>query len=367
MYLLSSFTFIISILYFTIILSFSIGWNRIKKYRKDPRGPFAIFISVLVPFKNEAKNIVKFINSIKNQTLDSNLFELLLIDDNSTDKSMQLALQNTLGQAQFQCIKLLGKTGKKNAIKLGVDYAKGHLIVTSDADCTHHEEWLETIYSFYMNYRPKLIIGPVFMQGTSFFEKIQSLDFFSLMASTAGACGINKPIMCNGANLAFEKETFLKLQDPFKQVYESGDDIFLLHEIKHRFPGKVSFIKSKKALVMTNAEIRWNDFLRQRIRWASKSKAYTDRDTIMTAIIVLFMNLSLFANLILAFANRGILLLFIIQLFIKSIVDFIFLFQVSTFYEMRKSLFYFFPTQIFNLFILPFVAISGFMRQVKWK
>jgi poly-beta-1,6-N-acetyl-D-glucosamine synthase len=367
MYFLSFFSFLISTIYFSIILSFLIGWNRIKEYRKDSSSPFGFFISVLVPFKNEAKNIVNLINSIKNQTLASDHFELLLIDDNSTDESMRLALHNTLDQPQFQCIKLLGKTGKKNAIKLGVENAKGHLIVTTDADCTHPNEWLETIYSYYKDYRPKLLIGPVFMQGRSHFEKIQCLDFFSLMASTAGACGINRPIMCNGSNLAFEKETFTKLQDPFKQFYESGDDIFLLHAIKHRFPGKVTFIKSNKALVMTNAEISWRDFLRQRIRWASKSKAYTDRDTIITAVVVLLMNLTLLANLFLSFVYRGDMLLFIFQLSIKSIVDFILLFEVSAFYKIKKSLYYFLPTQIFNIFILPIVAISGFIHHVKWK
>jgi poly-beta-1,6-N-acetyl-D-glucosamine synthase len=361
------FIVLISIIYFIIIFSFFWGWNKIKVYRKGNLRLSGFFISVIVPFKNEEKNLIQLINSLSNQTLDNNLFEILLVNDNSTDDSMHLALQNTFGKHNFQCIRLSGKSGKKNAIKLGIENSKGDIIVTTDADCTHHAEWLETIYAFYAEFSPKMMIGPVIMQGYNMFEKIQSIDFFALIASGAGACGINRPIMCNGANLTFEKEVFINLQDPLNQYFESGDDVFLLHKVKQTYPGKVLFLKSENAVVNTKAEETLGDFFRQRIRWASKTKGYTDKDTIITAIVVLVMNFSMLLNLILSLINFNFLYLFIIQFIIKSIIDLLLLFKIKCFYKQKKLLYYFIPAQLINIFLIPLVAISGFGFKTQWK
>jgi poly-beta-1,6-N-acetyl-D-glucosamine synthase len=357
----------ISIHYFIIILSFTIGWDKIKIYRKGSPCSSGIFISVVVPYKNEEKNITHLINSISNQTLNDNLFEIILVNDNSSDNSMRLALQNTFGKKNFRCINLTGISGKKNAITHGIENSKGNLIVTTDADCTHHKKWLETVYSFYADYNPKIIIGPVIMEGYSAFEKIQSLDFFALIASGSGACGINRPIICNGANLAFEKEVFTNLQDPLNQKFESGDDVFLLHQIKQAFPKKVSFLKSENAVVYTKAEKNLTSFFRQRIRWASKSKGYKDYDTIVTGVVVLIMNFSLLANLILLSVDFRFLHLFTAQILTKSTIDFLLLYKISHFYKQQNLLYYFIPTQLINIFNVPLMTLLGFAVKPNWK
>jgi len=361
------FTFIVCTIYFSIILSLAFGWEKIKIYRKVKSSPSGFFISLIVPFRNEEKNIPPLINSLSNQSLDQNHFEILLIDDNSTDNSWNIARQEISGRQNIRCLKLNNVSGKKNAIKYGIENSEGELIVTTDADCWHHKEWLKTIHGFYNEKRPKLLIGPVIMKGENVFEKIQSLDFFSLVASGAGACGLNHPIMCNGANLAFEKEVFSDLQDPLNQNFESGDDVFLMHKIKKAFPGKVLFIKSENAMVYTKAEKTIYNFLEQRMRWASKSKGYKDMDTIITAIAVLAMNCLLLGTFITAFAKAELIYLFAFQLITKSIADFILLQKVATFYKAKKLLYYFIPTQLLNILLIPLIAISGFKPKINWK
>ena len=78
-----------------------------------------------------------------------------------------------------------------------------------------------------------MIVGPVsFHQEKSFFQKIQSLEFLSLIAMTAGAIKTGHPIMCNGANLAYEKQAFFDVGGFGIDRFSSGDDVFLLHR-KH--------------------------------------------------------------------------------------------------------------------------------------
>jgi poly-beta-1,6-N-acetyl-D-glucosamine synthase len=360
-------TFILGTIYFTIILSFRYGWDKIKIFQKGSQSPSGIFISIIVPFRNEEKNISVLVDSISNQSLNKNLFELILVNDHSTDNSWQLAILNSSAKKNMRCVNLSGKQGKKNAIAYGIEHSKGTLIITTDADCAHHPKWIETIYSFYTINKPKMIIGPVMMVGSGFFENFQKIDFLSLISSGAGACGINRPIMCNGANLTFEKETYTEMLDPMNQMSASGDDIFLLHQIKSKYPGKVKFLKSEQAIVTTYAEKTIGSFLKQRIRWSSKSKYYSDKDTIITALAVLLMNFSILFSLLFSLADNYFLFLFILLFTIKSSADFILLYKTTIFFKKKKLLKYFIPAEMLNLFIIPLVAISGLVYKVRWK
>jgi poly-beta-1,6-N-acetyl-D-glucosamine synthase len=360
-------TFILGTIYFIIILSFRYGWDKIKIFQKGSKSPSGIFISVIVPFRNEEKNIPALIDSISNQSLNKNLFELILVNDHSTDNSWQLAIMNSSVKKNIRCVNHSGKQGKKNAIACGIEHSKGTLVITTDADCAHHPEWLETIFSYYTIYKPKLIIGPVRMVGSGFFENFQKIDFLSLISSGAGASGIIHPIMCNGANLAFEKEAYTELLDPMNQMLVSGDDIFLLHQVKSKYPEKVKFLKSEQAVVTTYAEKTIGSFLKQRIRWSSKSKNYTDKDTIITALAVLLMNFSILFSLLSSLADNYFLYLFILLFTLKSSADFILLYKTTIFFKEKKLLKYFIPAEMLNLFIVPLVAITGLVYKVRWK
>lgn len=357
---------IISLIYILIILFFTIGWIRIKVFQKGIDCPSEIFISLIIALRNEEKNIPGLINSISNQTLDFKQFELILVNDHSTDKTAELIqkyakkLPNANYTESNECV------GKKHAITQGIRQAKGELIVTTDADCIHHPDWLKTIHDFYNLKKPKLIVGPVLMSGKSLFENIQSIDFFSLIVSGAGASGLNRPIMCNGANLAYSKDLFSEI-NPLRTEIASGDDIFLLHYTKKKYPGQISFLKSVDATVISGTEHTFLKFLEQRRRWASKAKYYTDFDTTGTALSVFLINLSLLFNLILSIYDSNFLLAFMIQFTIKSLFDFILLYKGLVFYNNKQLLYYFIPAQIFNIFMIPFVAISGMTRKIQWK
>jgi glycosyltransferase involved in cell wall biosynthesis len=357
----------ISLIYFILILSFYIGWNKIEVFQKGNYSSSELFISLIVPYRNEESNIPSLINSILNQTLNNNQFEVILINDNSSDKSFLIANQHINGNKLFKLLSLSDKRGKKEALLMGIRSAQGNLIVTTDADCTHHPEWLETIYTFYLQTRPKMILGPVFMKGQSFFENFQSLDFFSLIASGAGASGLNKPIMCNGANLAFETTIFSDIDDPLKKSIQSGDDIFLLHNTKKIYPGGIRFLKSEKAVVTTNSEVNFNSYLKQRKRWASKSKAYTDKDTILTAFIVLLMNVSIIVGFILWIWFSYFIWILLFQIIIKLSIDFILLHYCSLFFNKRVVTKYFVVAELFNLILIPYIAISSWIGKISWK
>ncbi len=365
--ILSLATALISIGYLLLISSFILGWFKINKYKKVDDLTSDIYISLVIALRNEEINISNLLDSILNQSLSSKKFEVILVDDFSTDNTFYLISEFEKKYDHIRAFKLEGETGKKSAILYGVKSSKGSLILTSDADCIHHQEWLETIFSYYNTYKPKMILGPVLMESNTFFEGIQSIDFYSLMISGASACGLKMPIMCNGANLAFEKKLLNEFIDPLMINQVSGDDVFLLLNAKRKYSEKIHFIKSDKAVVITKPQSSLRNFIMQRQRWASKSANYRDRDIIIVAFIVLFINCLLLINFLIMIFDIRFWPLFVFPYSIKTSVDYIFIGSTLKTFKQSGLIKYFFPAQPFNLLTTIYSAIAGIFGSFQWK
>jgi len=185
-----------------------------------------------------------------------------------------------------------------------------------------------------------------------------------LIGSGAGAIGINRAIMCNAANLLFEKQLFTNCS--LNNHLASGDDIFLMLYAKLIDREGIHFIKSRNAIVESESVKTVSSFFNQRKRWTSKSKAYRDFDIIFTAILVTIANTLLGIAIIYSFVRIDILDL-IVLFSIKSVADFILLFSVTTFFKSRKLMFYFIPLQIIYPFYIIATVLFGLIGNFSWK
>lgn len=113
----------------------------------------------------------------------------------------------------------------------------------------------------------------------------QYIDFVSLQGITAASVSAGFHAMCNGANLAYRKDVFYRVNG-FKGIdnIASGDDMLLMNKIKHEFPNAIGFLFSKDAIVSTSPMPDWKAFFNQRIRWASKADKYKDKTVLGTGI-----------------------------------------------------------------------------------
>jgi biofilm PGA synthesis N-glycosyltransferase PgaC len=189
--------------YFIILLKVY-GQLRGVNHFKPIEDPF-IKVSVVIACKNEEKDLPFLLDDLGNQDYNKGLFEVIVVDDNSTDETFSKATF----KHRIKNIKVLANSGngKKSAIRSGVNEANGELIITTDADCRISERWISTIASFYSGSFPDMIIGPVQLKNrTGFFGRFQQLEFLSLQGITFGTALAGNPVMCNGANLAFKKE-----------------------------------------------------------------------------------------------------------------------------------------------------------------
>ena len=355
-----------------MISYFIVGFLKIKTFKNIKPETYTtteIMLSVIIPVRNEADNLISVILSLKAQLLEQKYFEVIFVNDNSTDSSLDIINKEIKGKKNFKIINLKKhEQGKKQAIKRGIEVSQGNYIVTSDADCTYNVAWLLTIFNYLQNKNPDMLIAPVEMTANSFFQKLQALEFSSLIGSTIGAVGIGRPIMCNGANLIYKKKIYQKINDALNIKEASGDDIFLLHAVKKNKDMQIRFLKSKKAIVKTSAESSLKAFVNQRIRWSSKSKSYKDIDTIIVALLVLAINLATTFVIIFTIFDVTTVHALIIFLSLKVIPDFLLLFLTTKFFNRLKLMILLPVVNLFYFLYIILIGVAGIVNlKIVWK
>ena len=248
--------------------------------------------------------------------------------------------------------------------------AKGALILVTDADCRLLPDWIRCLVSYYEKERPKMILGPVLLAPSeTLFERFQTLEHLSLMGSTAGAAALAMPIMCNGANMVYEREAALDVAALRKDVaLVSGDDMFLMQAIAKKFGTKsVRFIRNEQCIVTTYPSKTVSDFFKQRARWVSKSKGYTSLRIIATALIVFLFNLSIVTLFVFSFFVPALWIFVLLFLLLKTLVDFPLLYRMCTFMKQQKLIRFIIPLELIYPFYVVLSAVLGLFGKPFWK
>lgn len=363
---------IISI-YTLVVGAFIFGFYRLKKFNWNTITPKNTF-SILVPFRNEGANLPKLLESISNINYPTELFEIILINDDSEDDFQDIIQIFTQQNKQID-IKLIdnlriSNSPKKDAIQTGIQNSKFDWILTTDADCIVPILWMQAYDAYIQKYHPYFIAGPVsFIKSSSLLGYFQTLDFSALIGSTIGSFGIKKPFMCNGANLCYRKDIFNSLNGfEGNNNIASGDDIFLLEKMNTAFPDKTKYLKSRDGLVLTKPETTLTNLLNQRIRWASKATSYSNTFSKLVSMVVLLTNLAFIILLIKVVVATHHSKINVSLLILKILIDFWIITSTLSLFKDRKTLLYY-PLIAFlhPIFIVTTAFTSLFYGNYSWK
>lgn len=347
---------ILIIPYIIIILKYYTSLSRAEVYKES--GNPSVSVSVIVPCYNEEQNLHHLLTSLSFQDYPNDFFEVIIVNDNSTDNTIKIASQFT-GIQNIRTISNNGN-GKKSAIRTGVSVSDCDLIITTDADCRMGKNWIKTISSFYHQNNPDMIICPVQLEsGNGFFGRFQELEFLSLQGVTAGAALSHKAVMCNGANLAFPKEIYLKHSANLYDEINSGDDIFLLQSLKQERNSKIMWLESPEAIVTTRASASMSSFFQQRKRWISKVAFYTDKHIIIAGIATFAAVILQIAYLIGGLFNPFLLIGFLLIFLLKSVPDYLIIRNTTRRYGKTDLMRWFLPSQL----IYPFYVLMVILRR----
>ncbi len=362
---------IIVTLYSFLIIAFIIGFDRVKNFNATTKTPKTSF-SMVIPFRDEVQALPILIKSLNQINYPSDKFELIFVDDDSKDDSINVIQRGfDCAQPDIQILKNKRKSDspKKDAVETAITQANFDWIITTDADCKIPQDWLQTFDASIQQYQPKLIAAPVTYHSTnSLLEQFQLLDVLSLQGSTIGGFGIGNPFMCNGANLCYEKQAFLDVNGfQGNEHIASGDDIFLLEKMVAEYPDKVHFLKSDKAIITTNPEATLKKLVSQRLRWAAKATSYKNNFSKLVSLSVFCMNILLIILFLGSLIGYYSWLFFIISFLIKFCLDFVLLFKTATLFKQQSVLkHYFWSSLVYPLFIV-FIALNSFTSSYSWK
>ncbi len=352
---------------FPYFIVFTAIWIILRKGK--PAGPYAgnnisyekYFLSVLIPVKNESVNIRSLLADLSEQSLDSKKYEIIFIDDHSSDDTFGIIDHAQGKNRNFTLLRNRGH-GKKRAIHTGITEASGDYIVTTDGDCRLSSGWLEEIYTCIRNSNADMIIGAVDITDTGrLFNRFISLEHLGLQAVTRVFAGCGKPVMCNAANLCFRNPGPERYLEMVKSNLNSGDDIFMMESIKKQ-GGSFIWMGSEKGTVMTKGPDTLKGLVKQRIRWTSKSHAYTDPVLTGMAVLVFLTNTILAVSLAAAVFIPGILTTVVFMFLMKSVPDLLLLADSASDGEKMKLLYVFIPAQIVYPFYVTVTGTAGFVK-----
>lgn len=330
------------------------------------------FISLIIPFRNESENILNSLSSIVKLEYSKEKLEVIFVNDFSDDNSVELLYK----AEKPDNIKVLSVPDnystfqhKKRAIRFGIENSKGEIIVTTDADCIHSPIWLKTLLSRF-DKETGFVSGPVeFTDEPTLFSSMQKLEFSGLVLTGAGLIGINDPLICNAANIAYRRKAFdLTGGFYYKHSLSSGDDELLMQKIKKETSYKIRFCMDKNAIVKTAPNKDLNQFYNQRKRWASKGLFYSDKLLVLKLILIFLFYLSLPAQVILGIMLSPLFFVtFLISLVLKALMEYLIIKTGASKLFSLEILKPFIPAEILHIPYILIAGISGVFGNYLWK
>ncbi|MFZ2322335.1 MAG: glycosyltransferase [Ignavibacteriaceae bacterium] len=236
----------------------------------------SIKLSLIIAAKNEEQNIDRLISSLEKLQYPEENFEVIFVDDNSTDGTYQLIKSRIANKNNYRLIKADNKKydGKKGALQIGIENASNNFIVITDADCRPELNWLKVVAS-------KLDAGFDFIFGVAPIESgkelVQKLSAFENLRNTfltIAAVGLYMPFSAAARSFAFRKKSFERIGG-YSNTTEtiSGDDDLLLREaVKNKM--LIGTFMDPEAFVYSAAPKTFDEYKKQKRRHLQTSFHY---------------------------------------------------------------------------------------------
>ena len=345
---------------FSFLLMVSFKNNNSQNFQSSKLLP----ISIIAAARNEEDYISEFINSIKQLEYPEENYELIIVDDNSTDQTFSKTQKLIARQSNFKIIKADNKflKAKRGALQTGIEASKFPYILITDADCVVSTQWLKICSSvFQQGY--DFIFGPApFYEETTFINKVSCFENIRNQFLTFSFANIGLPYSASARNFGFTKESFAKVGG-YKNTTDtlSGDDDLLLREaVKNKL--EIKAFHNKDAFVYSRTKKNIKEYLKQKARHTQTSHFYSIKVKPVLGCWHL-LNLFMFLSPVLMVFNINFIRLFVLKMLIDSI----------TFYFVQKSFSYrfnilqiFYLDMIYEIFIVV-NFFNSFFRKIEWK
>ena len=249
--------------------------------------------TVIVSARNEENNISNLVNALVNQSYPKELLQLIIINDRSTDQTAEI-LTNYEREIDNLTIVTIQETPagwapKKWALNTAINTVTTEIILQTDADCIPHNDWVKCMVQPFSSSEVGFVSGPAPLTNKStLIDSLYELDSLAQDAFSAGGFSQGMVFSCTGRNIGYSKQAFDDVSG-YENVshFISGDDDLLLHKITGDPSYKAQFVLSKESVVESPPPSSLEQFIHQRLRFASKGFSYYNIKTSASLRVVL--------------------------------------------------------------------------------
>ncbi len=357
---------VLTVFYYTLLIAVYFGLTRLK-YAKSSQTEI-LSISIVIAARNEESRIIPCLNSLEKLEYPEDKYEIIIIDDLSTDKTANIVKDYCLKNSNWNLIQITESNkiihGKKNALLQGISKAKGEIIFTTDADCVVQPGWLkEMIHYFKPEVNMVLGYSPLKGDGT-FFRKILEFDNLFSAISSSAPTKLGYPFTSVGRNLAYRKSTyedaggFLALKK-----FRSGDDVHLTERFRYLNSGIIDYSIHPDTFVETVPPETKSEIFHQQIRKNSKTLKKSPTSIVFSGFLFLYF---------MAFAGIPVFLhswftIWLIMFVIKLLFEFICLNKAANLFKQKHIIKYIPLMQIIYPAYIMFFSVLGTFQLYRWK
>ena len=246
---------------YLIFLLFSLIYFR-KKIINNNKSIKKPFISIIIPFYNEEKDILETLESLSKLTYNN--IEILLINDGSSDKSQKIVEKFIQNKDKFKLINNTKNIGKANSLNKGIKLAKGELIACSDADTITDDNIFEKIIPYFDNKKVGAVVTSILVKKqNNLIQKGIAVEYFLMLSIFQKIISFyNSVFVTPGQFSVFRKDVLVKIKgfDP-NNMAEDNEIAFRIQKAKY-------LIKScLEAKVYTSVPDNFKELSVQRKRW----------------------------------------------------------------------------------------------------
>jgi len=330
-------------------------------------------VSVIIPARNERENIGSCIESLLNQSYPKNLYEIIVVDDESEDDTRAIVEKFQLGNSNIKLATTVGVKskliGRVKALNCGLAKASNEIVFITDADCKASYCWIEHTVGLFSEC-VGLVCGYSAIDDEkekNLWIKFQAIENIAFLTLCAGGINTGLVIGATGQNMAFRKNEFLKIGGfEIMQNVHTGDDVVFINNWKDLSGSAIKFSKSIESIVKVKPIRNISDLFNQHKRWLSSMPRLVRRVQLFYLTISILNILIIIGTVSLIFSSKLIIFLSI-SILIKLISELAIVLKGLSFLKRYDLLpFYFF----YEIVQIPFIIICGVasvFTKVRWK
>ncbi|MFA6979043.1 MAG: glycosyltransferase [Ignavibacteriaceae bacterium] len=321
-------------------------------------------ISIIIAAKNEKENLQQLFLALETQNYPKDKFEIIFVDDNSTDGTFAEAEKYESRFLNFHMLKAENKIlpAKKGALDLGISKAQFPYLLFTDADCAPQKNWFNAFSEkFSLNYELVFGFAPFNFKNT-FPNHYFCFENFRTTVLTTTSAWLKLPYSAASRSLGIKKDVFYKLGG-FTNTLQTlgGDDDLLIREaVKNNY--KLGIVSAKESLVFSNTQENFSNYFSQKRRHTATSFHYLWQHKLFLGVWHLANILAVDSLFFLPFyPETGFIFLS------KILCDYILVYSVQKKFSYKFS---FGETFFFQVMYECFVVFNFFSAKffkVKWK